>query len=83
MDWVVELRKLTDSAGISDAKMASQLGVSKQYFSAVITRAKQPSVDFKLVAWTFHKYILSLDSVMFFFLNEVRDKLVTIERKAS
>lgn len=50
MNWIEEINSLR-AAGQSDASLAADLGVSKQFLSDVLTGKKELSLKLKLVVW--------------------------------
>lgn len=79
MQWVEEIQKIRDSKGLSDAKTAAELGVSKQYLSAVLTQAKEPSKDLKIRIWPMLNRELDLACVLAFLKQDEASEIVRLD----
>lgn len=79
MDWAEEIRKIRDSKGLSDAKTAAELGVSKQYLSAVLTQAKEPSKGFKIKVWSMLNRELDVPSALLFLKQDEAAEILKID----
>lgn len=66
MHWAEEIRRIRDEKGLSDAKMAADFGVSKQYLSFLLTEAREPSRQFKVIVWSRLKRKLDLETLLSF-----------------
>ena len=79
MNWINSLRTLCDASGLSDAKFAAQLGVSKQYLSALLKCAKPLSQPVKLVIWSRLNRPLDLAVALSFLTEAEATEIVGIE----
>jgi transcriptional regulator with XRE-family HTH domain len=83
MQWTEEICKIRDASGLSDSKMALDLGVSKQYLSAVLTGSKEPSRDFKLKVWERMNSDLDTQALLSFLKPEQAQELLSVDAEIS
>jgi len=52
MKWAEKIREICEAKGQTANKTAADLGVSRQYLSALVNEIKEPSPNFKLKIWS-------------------------------
>lgn len=80
MDWILEITKLCNDRGLSNAKLAVELGFSKQYLSHVLTEAKQPSPELKFQVWSRLNHRLTPENLLGFLPSDVATKLRHLDK---
>ncbi len=80
INWVEEIKQLRDGLGFSDARLAKELGFSKQYLSHVLTLSKPPSPSLKLCIWSRCNYKLSQESLLAFLPTDVAHTLCHLDK---
>lgn len=75
MNWIEEIKKLR-APGQSDAGLAADLGVSKQFLSDVLAGKKELSLTKKLVVWKKLSRELDRDAALAFLPAKSADELV-------
>jgi transcriptional regulator with XRE-family HTH domain len=78
-DWIRDLVALRDARAWTDAQMAADLGVSKQYLSAVMNRKKAMSWGLKVAVWDRRNYNLSRDTLLALLPDEIAAELIELE----
>lgn len=80
-DWIPDLIALRDERGWTDAQLAADLGVSKQYLSAVLNGRKPVSWGLKAAIWGRRNYDLSRDTLLTLLRDDVAKELIELDRK--
>ncbi|GEM_PF-4539132 len=80
MNWSEEIKKLR-APGQSDAGLAADLGVSKQFLSAVLAGKKELSLEKKLVVWKKLGRELDRDAALAFLPAKSAEELVRQHRE--
>lgn len=79
MNWIEEVKKLR-AAGQSDAGLAADLGVSKQFLSDVLAGKKELSFEKKLVVWKRLGRALDSDAALAFLPAKYAEELVHLHQ---
>lgn len=80
-DWVADLLALRDDRGWNDAELAADLGMSKQYLSAVLNRKKPMSWGLKVAVWSRRNYDLSRETLLALLPDDVATELIELDKK--
>lgn len=80
-DWVADLVALRDERGWNDAELAADLGMSKQYLSAVLNRKKPMSWGLKVAVWSRRNYDLSRETLLALLPDDVATELIELDKK--
>lgn len=80
-DWVADLVALRDERGWNDAELAADLGMSKQYLSAVLNRKKPISWGLKVAVWSRRNYDLSRETLLALLPDDVATELIELDKK--
>lgn len=82
-DWIPDLIALRDERGWTDAELAADLGMSKQYLSAILNRKKPLSWGLKVAVWGRRNYDLSRETLLALLPDEVATELIDLDKKRS
>lgn len=80
-DWVADLIALRDERGWKDAELAADLGFSKQYLSAVLSRKKPMSWALKVAVWSRRNYDSSRETLLALLPDDVATELIELDKK--
>jgi len=80
-DWVADLIALRDERGWKDAELAADLGLSKQYLSAVLNRKKPMSWGLKVAVWSRRNYDSSRETLLTLLPDDVATELIELDKK--
>lgn len=80
-DWVADLVALRDERGWNDAELAADVGMSKQYLSAVLNRKKPMSWGLKVAVWSRRNYDLSRETLLALLPDDVATELIELDKK--
>jgi len=80
-DWIPDIVALRDECGWNDAELAADLGVSKQFLSAILNRKKPVSWGLKVAIWGRRNYDLSRETLLALLPAEVATELIELDKK--
>ena len=80
-DWIPDIVALRDERGWNDAELAADLGVSKQFLSAILNRKKPVSWGLKVAIWGRRNYDLSRETLLALLPDEVATELIELDKK--
>ena len=80
-DWTSDIVALRDERGWTDAELAADLGVSKQFLSAILNRKKSVSWGLKVAIWGRRNYDLSRETLLALLPDEVATELIELDKK--
>lgn len=82
MNWIEEIKKLRGPSQ-SDAGLAADLGVSKQFLSDVLAGKKELSLKLKCLVWTKGCHQLDLEAALAFLPLKVATELLRLHREST
>lgn len=82
MNWIEEIKKLR-APSQSDAGLAADLGVSKQFLSDVLTGKKELSLKLKCLVWTKGRHQLDREAALAFLPLKVANELLRLHHEST